>query len=181
VLEVLLQTRAVKSQARCSVWQHSRADQQSVHVVRTVEEWADRLVRMMDDRDPGVILTVTTLIMAMAHDHLLDRDRPSCAPACRPTPLQATPRGVYGRIAEGSKQLSSSRKCSKCFYKRDLQLPGLECDRQYWWEGDGRVSCERRAQIVDLANRIDDQADELGILVHEKGDCEITLGWNGSV
>ncbi|KAI5454763.1 hypothetical protein NCC49_003647 [Naganishia albida] len=38
--------------------------------VLPVEEWADRLVRLMDDRDPGVVLTVTTLVMALAHDHL---------------------------------------------------------------------------------------------------------------
>ncbi|KAJ9101918.1 hypothetical protein QFC19_004999 [Naganishia cerealis] len=38
--------------------------------VLPVEEWADRLVRMMDERDPGVILTVTTLVMSLAHDHL---------------------------------------------------------------------------------------------------------------
>ncbi|KAJ9127887.1 hypothetical protein QFC24_000172 [Naganishia onofrii] len=38
--------------------------------VLPVEEWADRLVRLMDDRNPGVVLTVTTLVMAIAHDHL---------------------------------------------------------------------------------------------------------------
>ena len=95
MLEVLLQTRAVKSQARCSVWQHSRADQQSVHVVRK------RL------------------------GHLL-------------------PTNIGDRI-------------------------------------QGQAVEDLIVVVEIFANRIDDQADELGILVHEKGDCEITLGWNGSV
>lgn len=38
--------------------------------VLPVEEWAERIVGMMDDRDPGVALTVTSLVTALAQDHL---------------------------------------------------------------------------------------------------------------
>lgn len=33
-------------------------------------DWADRIIDMMDDHDPGVALTAATLVTAMAQDDL---------------------------------------------------------------------------------------------------------------
>lgn len=38
--------------------------------VLPVTEWAERIVSIMDDSDPGVCLTATSLVMALAQDHL---------------------------------------------------------------------------------------------------------------
>lgn len=38
--------------------------------VLSAPDWAERIIGMMDDRDPGVALCVTTLILAVAQDHL---------------------------------------------------------------------------------------------------------------
>jgi AP-2 complex subunit alpha len=38
--------------------------------VLPITDWAERIVSMIDDSDPGVALTVTTLITAMAQDAL---------------------------------------------------------------------------------------------------------------
>jgi AP-2 complex subunit alpha len=35
-----------------------------------VSEWAQRIVSIMDDEDLGVVVSVTSLIMAMAQDNL---------------------------------------------------------------------------------------------------------------
>ena len=38
--------------------------------VMAIGDWADRIVTMMDDSDPGVSLTITSLVTAMAQDNL---------------------------------------------------------------------------------------------------------------
>jgi AP-2 complex subunit alpha len=38
--------------------------------VLPVSEWAQRIVSIMDDEDLGVVVSVTSLIMAMAQDNL---------------------------------------------------------------------------------------------------------------
>ena len=38
--------------------------------VLDVADWAERIVSMMSDSDPGVVLTVTTLVMGMAQSNL---------------------------------------------------------------------------------------------------------------
>ena len=38
--------------------------------VLDVNDWAERIVSMMADSDPGVVLTVTTLVMGMAQSNL---------------------------------------------------------------------------------------------------------------
>jgi AP-2 complex subunit alpha len=35
-----------------------------------VSDWAERVVSMMEDHDPGVALTITTLVTAMAQQDL---------------------------------------------------------------------------------------------------------------
>lgn len=38
--------------------------------VLQASDWAERIVSMMDDPDPGVALTATSLVTAMAQDNL---------------------------------------------------------------------------------------------------------------